>query len=46
MLPVEEGREGKLYIGNFVSGNFGKSEAWKVCLIFNESYFHYFKDSQ
>ena len=30
----------------FVSRNFGENNAWKVCYIFTESYFRYFKDSQ
>ena len=30
----------------FASGKFSENTAWKVCYIFTESYFRYFKDSQ
>ena len=30
----------------FASGNFGENDACKVCKLFTESYFCYFKDSQ
>ena len=29
----------------FASGNFGENDAWKVCFIFTESNFRYFKNS-
>ena len=38
--------ENTVYREFFASGNFGENDAWKVCSIFTESYFRYFKDSQ